>query len=95
MLHPDRFFWADLGLGLGLGLIGLGLFRLWEWARFTAMFVMFVSVGARLPLYFFKAKHLDVSFFLIVTEELVELFVVWYLFRAATAKHFSRPAKAA
>ena len=87
--------WAELIFGLGLSLTAWGLFRLWEWARFTAMLIIFVAVGARIPLFLLRTKQFDVSFFLILCEELFDSFVVWYLFRSATAKHFSRVIKTA
>ena len=90
-----RFVWLDLFFGAAFSLIAWGLFRLREWARFCGMLVIFVALGARLPLYLLGPRRFDTSFFLILAEELLELVAVWYLFRSPTAKHFARPAEAA
>lgn len=57
------------------------------------MLVIAIWAGERLPLYLLSPKHFNVSYLLIVIEEFIDLFAVWYLFRFATAKHFSELAK--
>src|SRR5262249_9794522 len=71
----------------GLGLTGWGLLRLQNWARVTAMLVIVVAMGARLPLFLLRTYHFNLSFLLHLTEFLVDIFVVWYLFRSATVEH--------
>ena len=86
--------WVHLVEALGYAVIAWGLLRLKEWARFLAMLTIALWAGARLPLYLSHAKHFDFSYSLIVAEELIDLFTIWYLFRWPTAKCFSRQEKA-
>ena len=86
-------FWAGLVLAGAFGLVAWGLLRLKEWARFLAMLAIAIWAGERLPLYLLRPRRFDGSYFLIVAEELIDLFAVWYLFRLSTAKHFGKPAK--
>jgi uncharacterized membrane protein (DUF2068 family) len=89
------YFWIDLIYGLGFAVIAWGLLRLKEWARFLAMLTIALWAGERLPLYLFNTRHFDFSYSLIVAEELIDLFAIWYLFRLPTAKYFSKLEKAA
>ena len=88
-------FWINLIYGLGFAVIAWGLLRLKEWARFLSMLTIALWAGQRLPLYLLNARHFDFSYFLIVTEELIDLFAVWYLFRLPTAEYFSKLEKTA
>jgi len=75
------------------GLIAYGLFRFWEWARFAGMFILFVGVGLTMPSLILRTRQFDISLFLMIAAYVVNLFFVWYLFRSATAKHFTRMLK--
>ena len=75
------------------GLIAYGLFRLWEWARFAGMFILFVGVGLTTPSFILRTRQLDLSLFLMIAAYVVNLLLVWYLFRSATAKLFTRMLK--
>ena len=91
---PLRGYWRILSILLGAGfeLLAWGLFRLWNWARVAAMFLIFVVVGARLPFLWLRMSQLNTAFFWQIAEILFDLLVVWYLFRSATADHFLRVA---
>ena len=92
-VQHHRILWLDLVFAAGFGLIACGLLRLKEWARFAAMLVIAIWAGERLPLYLLQPKHFDLSYGLIVLEEVIDLFAVWYLFRFVTARYFSRAEK--
>lgn len=77
------------------GLIAYGLFRFREWARFAGMLIIFVVVGLTMPSFVLRVRQFDISFFLMIAGYVINLFLVWYLFRSATAKHFTRMLKSA
>lgn len=88
-------FWSSIIFDIGFLLIGFGLFRLWEWARFAAMLVIFVTVGLTMPFLFTRVTQINGWLFLMVAMYIAHLYLVWYLFRSATAKYFSPMLKTA
>jgi hypothetical protein len=72
-------------------LISWGLFRLYNWARFIAMLLIFAGAGAELPFLVMAALHYRRVFVWGILEFLCLLIVVWYLFKATTADKFLKP----
>jgi hypothetical protein len=88
-------FWFNSTFAVILVLISWGIFRLWSWARFAGMLIIMVGVGLTAPFFIIRERPFNASFFLFAATCLMNLFFVWYLFRSATAKHFSPMLKTA
>ncbi len=72
---------------------GWGLFRLHNWARFTAMLVLVVTAGAELPQLVIGVSHGFGLAFAGLLEFFLHLKIVWYLFKQSTAEKFLQSVK--
>ena len=86
--------YAALLVGAVWALIGLGLFRLHDWARLAAMLVIISGAGMLVARLALTVSHFHWSLAWEGLEIFVRVAMVWSLFRTPIAEQFSKAARA-
>ena len=68
-----------LSVGAGWALVGLGLYRLRNWARWCAMLLMVIGVAGSVPAVSAAARDLTGRFFFYGAQIMVRVVIAWYL----------------
>jgi len=68
-----------LSVGAGWALVGWGLYRLHNWARWSAMLLMVIGVAGSVPAVSAAARDLTWRFFFYGFQIMVRVVIAWYL----------------
>jgi hypothetical protein len=68
-----------LSVGAGWALVGLGLYRLRNWARWCAMLLMVIGVAGSVPAVSAAARDLTWRFFFYGFQIMVRIVIAWLL----------------
>jgi hypothetical protein len=85
--------YGALVVGVVWGLIGRGLLKLHDWARVAAMLVIVVGIGLSIPRLVSAASQFRWWMVWVALQIAVRLAILWYLFSAPVAQHFSKSGK--
>ena len=70
---------AAISVGAGWALVGLGLYRLRNWARWCAVLLMVIGVAGSVPAVSAAARDLGWRFFFYGAQIMVRIVIAWYL----------------
>jgi hypothetical protein len=68
-----------LSVGAGWGLVGLGLYRLRNWARWCAILLMVIGIAGSVPAVSAAARDLTWRFWFYGGQIMVRVVIAWYL----------------